>query len=411
MNQRTIARVASFSGAGLHSGVPACVEIRPAAAGTGIRFFKKGRPVTKAAAASARQSQVGEGEDRIQTVEHLLAAASGLGLTNLEVDVDGPEIPALDGSSAGFVQLIRDAGITEQDAPADVWTVTEPIFCSDKEKAIAVFPSEGFSVQYVLDYDFPGLSGQAVSFDGTAEAFARDVAPARTFCTEAEVEAIRAAGLGKGADRTNTIVVDAAGKHADSLRFRDECARHKVLDILGDLQLLGFRIRGRVVGIRSGHALNRRLVDAILRQRKSMESMDIEAIKAVLPHRDPFLFLDRVIERGERTLVALKKLTGEEPFFKGHFPGKPVMPGVLMVEALAQAGAVLLLARPENKGKIVYLAAVQNARFRKVVVPGDELRFEVEATKLKSKVGLMHGVAKVAGEEVCEADIMFSLGA
>jgi UDP-3-O-[3-hydroxymyristoyl] N-acetylglucosamine deacetylase/3-hydroxyacyl-[acyl-carrier-protein] dehydratase len=215
-------------------------------------------------------------------------------------------------------------------------------------------------------------------------------------------------------------VVRADGGHRTALRFEDECARHKVLDLLGDLGLLGFPIHGRVVGIRSGHSLNRRLVQAIWEQRESMENkkpraaesgpMNIEAIKAVLPHRDPFLFLDRILERGEKTIVASKKLDGRESFFKGHFPGKPVMPGVLMIEALAQAGGVLMLSRSENQGKIAYLASVSNARFRKIVRPGDELRLEVEVIKMKSKVGVMRGVAKVAGEEVCDAEIMFSLG-
>jgi UDP-3-O-[3-hydroxymyristoyl] N-acetylglucosamine deacetylase/3-hydroxyacyl-[acyl-carrier-protein] dehydratase len=412
VKQRTVARAASVTGIGLHTGKASRLEIRPAPAGSGIRFFKKGTPVLPAdpGEGAPRQSRVGSGETEIWTVEHLLAAVAGLGITNLEADVDGPEVPALDGSALGFVQLIRNAGIVEQDAAADVWRVPEPIFVSDRQKSIAIFPADGLSVQYALDYDFPGLRGQRVSFTVTPETFEREIAPARTFCTDAEVVQVRAAGLGLGADSSNTIVVDRQGSHTAGLRFPDECARHKVLDILGDLRLLGYPVAGRVVGIRSGHTLNRKLAQAIHQQRKAMEQLDIEAIKGILPHRDPFLFLDRIIERGEKTLVAVKKLTGKEDFFKGHFPGKPVMPGVLMIEALAQAGGVLLLGKTENKGRIVYLASVTGARFRRIVVPGDELRFEVEALKLKSKVGLMRGVAKVGDEVACEAEIMFSLG-
>lgn len=412
MNQRTLSRATSVSGKGLHTGVSARLDLRPAPAGSGLRFFKKGRPVPFGidAPGRPRQSRVGEGELEILTVEHLLSAVSGLGVTNLEMDVDGPEVPALDGSAQGFVELIQSAGLAGQPEAASVYRVTEPIFCSDKEKAIAIFPAERLTVQYALDYDFPGLKAQTVAFDVTPETFAREIAPARTFCTENEIAQIRAAGLGLGADEGNTIVVDAKGDFKKRLRFSDECARHKVLDIIGDLGLLGYPVIGRVIGIRSGHGLNRKLAEAIHQQRKTMQTMNVEAIKSVLPHREPFLFVDEVIERGEKTLVAVKKLTGKEDFFKGHFPGKPVMPGVLMIEALAQAGGILLLDKPENKGKIVYLAGVTSARFRRVVVPGDELRLEVEALKIKSKVGLMRGVVRVAGEEACEVEIMFALG-
>jgi UDP-3-O-[3-hydroxymyristoyl] N-acetylglucosamine deacetylase/3-hydroxyacyl-[acyl-carrier-protein] dehydratase len=204
------------------------------------------------------------------------------------------------------------------------------------------------------------------------------------------------------------------------LRFADECARHKVLDILGDLTLLGFPVLGRVVGLRSGHALNQRLVQAIREQRGNMETkssagreiklpLETEDIKKILPHREPFLFVDRVVEMTEKSVVGIKRVTGREQFFQGHFPQRPVMPGVLMIEALAQAGGVLMLSKPEHRGKIAYLASVNQARFRRVVVPGEELRLEVEVLKFKARVGIVRGIAKVGNDVACEAEIMFSL--
>ena len=414
--QKTLANVGRLSGIGLHTGKPCTVIFRPAGPGEGIRFFQDGKPAAElgfqqqgASAESLRCSAIGDGERRILTVEHLLASLRGLGLTNVSIDVDGPEIPGLDGSALPFVNLFKELGIVEQKAVSDFYRITEPIFCYDKLKSIAIYPADEFSIGYVLDYEHPYLKNQKVDFVLSPETFEREIAPSRTFCTEKEARELPGQGFGLGADAGNTLVVFEDGSHQSSLRFPDECARHKVLDILGDFMLLGFPVLGRVTGLRSGHGLNQKLVEAIRVQKENKLPIDTEGIKKILPHREPFLFVDRILEMTDKTIVGIKKLTGKEEFFKGHFPQRPVMPGVLMVEALAQTGGVLMLSKPEHRGKIAYLASVNEARFRRVVSPGEELRLEVEILKFKSRVGMVRGVAKVGDEVACEAEIMFSL--
>ncbi len=414
--QKTLADAGLLSGIGLHTGKPCTVTFRPAAPGEGIRFFQNGQPVAElgfqqrgASAVSLRCSAIGDGERRILTVEHLLASLRGLGLTNVSIDVDGPEVPGLDGSALPFVKLFKELGIIEQNVVCDFYRITEPIFCYDNLKSIAIYPAEEFSVGYVLDYEHPHLKNQKVDFTLSPETFEKEIAPSRTFCTEKEARELPGQGFGLGANTGNTLVVREDGSHQSSLRFPDECARHKVLDILGDFMFLGFPVLGRVAGLRSGHGLNQKLVEAIRAQKENKLPIDTEGIKKILPHREPFLFVDQIVEMTDKTIVGIKKLTGKEEFFKGHFPQRPVMPGVLMVEALAQTGGVLMLSKPEHRGKIAYLAAVNEARFRRVVSPGDELRLEVEILKFKSRVGMVKGVARVGNEIACEAEIMFSL--
>ncbi len=418
--QKTIAKEGMIAGKGLHSGRPSAVRFRPAPAGTGTQFYHRGfkiENISSDVSESPRCTSIGHGEHEIHTVEHLLAALLGLGISNIHVDVDGDEMPGLDGSAAPFTRFFLELGLVDQKVPAPAYKITEPIFCSGKNKALCIYPDDHLSVAYTLDYDHPQLRDQKVEFTLTPEVFVRDIAPARTFCTLEESEEVKRRGLGLGADHKNTLVISKDGVVGNKLHFPDECARHKVLDLLGDLNLLGFPVLGRVVGLRSGHSLNRQLVQRIKEQRGTMNikkkdetkkhAMDLEQIKEILPHRFPFLMLDRIVEINDHFVVGIKNVTGNEPFFQGHFPGKPVMPGVLMIEALAQVGGVLMLSK--NKGKIAYLVSVNNARFRKPVVPGDQLRLEVEVLKLKSKIGLIHGVGKVDGEEVCDAEIMFTV--
>ena len=267
-NQKTIACEGRISGIGLHTGEVSEVFFRPAAVDSGIRFMREGRwvgPLSEESdgADTLRCSSVGEGENRILTVEHLLASLSGLGITNLDIDVHGREIPGLDGSALKFVEYLKEVGIVDQPKPAPFYRIQEPVFCYDNERAIAIYPADHFSVAYLLDYDHPYLRRQKVDFMLSPQVFEKEIAPARTFCTESEAQDLRLHGLGLGANRENTLVVTPDGSHAGGQRFPDECARHKVLDILGDLALLGFPVQGRVVGIRSGHTLNRRLIQAI----------------------------------------------------------------------------------------------------------------------------------------------------
>ncbi len=275
--QKTLRRETSLSGKGVHTGETASVCFLPAPPGSGIRFMKNGKNVFTSGAGlpegedGLRCSTVSSSGEKILTVEHLLAALWGCGVTNVEINVEGPEIPVLDGSAKPFVDAFKEAGIEEQPAEKDVYRIVEPIFCSEGQKVLAAFPSEDFSVAYVLDYDHPALREQKVDFRLTPEVFEKEVAPARTFCTEKESAELRRLGFGLGADYGNTLVLTEHGPVENKLRFSDECARHKVLDILGDLYLLGFGIKGRIVGLKSGHSLNRKLAAAILKQRKGLK--------------------------------------------------------------------------------------------------------------------------------------------
>ncbi len=276
-NQRTIAREGDLSGIGLHGGKASRVYFRPARVDHGILFLKNGADVGVVGSdrlqsipdGVSRCSAISDGVQRILTVEHLLAAVYGLGISNLVVDVHGDEIPAADGSALPFIEFIKKLGMVDQKVKKAIYRVSEPIFCAESGKAIAVYPSESFEISYCLDYDFPYLRGQKAEFVICAGIFESQIAPARTFCTADEVRELKARGFGLGGAWDNNIVVSPDGSHLEELRFPDEFVRHKILDVVGDLSLLGFPIIGKVHGIRSGHSLNRELVKAIRRQKES----------------------------------------------------------------------------------------------------------------------------------------------
>lgn len=264
--QKTISKKGALSGVGLHTGKPSRIAFSPAPPQSGVRWSQDGRPIVSTTPTSARRCT---GIGNLQTVEHVLAALQGLGIDNVGVDVEGPEVPAMDGSAAPFVRCLKELGLVEQPAPRNYYRLKEPVFCGDKNKAICAFPAEAFSVAYVLDYDHPRLRSQIASFSSvTAEIFEKEIAPSRTFCTSQEADLLRQQGFGLGATEENTIVISENGKL--QLRFDDECARHKALDLIGDLGLLGFPILARVIGIRSGHALNHRLVELIRKQKEGL---------------------------------------------------------------------------------------------------------------------------------------------
>ncbi|OGW91811.1 MAG: hypothetical protein A3D28_04570 [Omnitrophica bacterium RIFCSPHIGHO2_02_FULL_63_14] len=268
--QRTLERAGALEGRGLHTGEPCRVSFRPAPAGAGASFFRDGRPVERVFAGHSRCTAIGRAGAEIQTVEHAASALMGLGIDNVRVDVDGPEMPAMDGSAADFVNLFKGLGIADQREEVRVTTLTEPVFCHGEKSALAAFPAEDLSVCYALDFDFPGLRQTLFEVPVvTPEIYESQIAPARTFCAGPEAEALRAAGFGKGADERNTLVMTPDGPLGGSLRFSDECARHKALDLLGDLYFTGFPFAARIIGIRSGHGLNQQLAEAIKKQRSS----------------------------------------------------------------------------------------------------------------------------------------------
>ena len=418
--QKTIQNSVTISGIGLHTGAHADMTLKPAAAGSGLRFVRLDLPGTPGVSVSAqtavmdpqvtRCTAVEEAGVRIHTIEHLLAAASGLGVDNLTIELNAQEVPGLDGSSRDFVAALKKAGIVEQDAPKEFIEITEPLSVSTGNASVVILPSKDFKISYTLDYDHPGMRSQAFNGTVTVEMFEHDIAPARTFCLDTEVPLIRSRGLGKGANEQNTLVMGPQGPVGNTLRFSDECCRHKVLDIIGDLFLLGRPVRGHVVGIKSGHALNRQLVQKIREyNRMKGKTYNINDIMKILPHRYPFLLVDKVIEveRGKKG-IGIKNVTINDGFFQGHFPSKPVMPGVLMVEAMAQTAGVVVLTSGAHPGKVALFMAIEGVKFRKVVSPGDQLVMEVEIVRDRERTAQVKGVGRVDGDIVVEAEMLFS---
>jgi UDP-3-O-[3-hydroxymyristoyl] N-acetylglucosamine deacetylase / 3-hydroxyacyl-[acyl-carrier-protein] dehydratase len=424
-NQRTIVHSVSFKGAGIHTGNKAALTFLPAPVDSGVTFIRTdiaGAPRIKADVGSllqdstfSRRSTIGNDLAQVQTIEHLMAALSCLGIDNIDIQIDNNEVPGMDGSAANFVDALEKAGLAQQDKPRYIHAIKEPICVQEGSSSIAVLPDKGFKVSYTLNYDHPLLEAQFLEIAVNTESFKTSLAGARTFCLESEATELQNKGLGLGANYENTLVVSKTGVIKNKLRFQDEFVRHKVLDLIGDLYLSGCPIQGHVVALKSGHALNLKIAQKIYEQKREQvgkleEVMDVNQIMKVLPHREPFLFVDRIthLEKGKRA-VGIKNVTINDYFFRGHFPGRPVMPGVLILEAMAQVGGVMMLERQENRGKLAFFMAIDNAKFRKVVVPGDQLVFEVEAGKMRSKIGMVHGTAKVDGKIVAEADLMFAL--
>jgi len=421
-----------LAGRGLFTGEPVCLRAHPSEPDTGIWFLRTDQnpPIRIAATVEnvskrARRTSLRNGTVAIETVEHWLSACAGLGIDNLQVDLDANELPGLDGSCRGFVETLHKAGIREQDAERTPHVVTDVVRVVDGDCELVALPplnpeDNALEVSYDLDYgpDSP-IGHQHFRCVVTPETFEANIAPARTFVLQAEAEALRANGLGTHLSYTDIVVFGKDGPIDNELRFPDECVRHKVLDLIGDLTLLGRPLVGRVYARKSGHALNHDLVRALRRQSQEQARtaflarrpvVSIQKVQRILPHRYPFLMIDRVVEvEGTKRAVGIKNVTINEPFFQGHYPGDPIMPGVLIIEALAQIGGVLLSQELEHKGKVAVLLSLDKVKFRRAVRPGDQLVLEAEALRVRSTTGHVRGRAHVAGELVAEAEIKFIL--
>lgn len=432
--QKTIKSEVELLGIGLNTGKKVTLKFKPSPPNSGINFVRvdlTNKPIINAEVAnlvdiskSPRHTSLGSNEVWVQTVEHLMAALSGLGIDNALVEINADEIPAMDGSSLSFAEAIKKIGVVEQEAHRKSFIIREPLWVEDDSAYIVVFPSQEFKISYTLNYDNPFIGSQYLNLVITPEIFEKELCPSRTFCLQKEVDALLALGLGKGASYDNTLVVSDSGVIKNKLRFKDEFVRHKILDLLGDMYLLGFMVKGHVIAVRSGHNLNIKLIQRIkakrekwlegsMRPAEEMQvagtELDINVIKRILPHRYPFLLVDKIIMMEGLRIVGVKNVTANEEFFLGHFPGRPIMPGVLIVEAMAQTAGIFMLSRNENFGKLAYFTGINEVRFRKTVVPGDQLVMEIEVTKFKSRTGVARAQAKVDGKLVCEAELMFAL--
>ena len=415
--RRSITGSAEVSGTGIHTGAAAKLTFRPAAAGEGVVFRRtdlSGHPRIPAVAdnvsSAERRTVLGAGEASVSTVEHVLAAVAAHGLDDLLIDLDGPEPPNGDGSAQSFFEALAKAGIAENGGSAPGVSLSAPLTVREGDATYVIAPRQGLRLTVTIEWPHPLIGRQSGCYDINPEGFAAELARARTFGFIAEAEALKAKGLGRGAGKDSAILLSESGVVGTSLRWPDEFVRHKAADLLGDLALLGGRLDAEVVAFRPSHKGNVELVRALRRVTSltTPPAMDIEAILGVLPHRYPMLLVDRIVEvQGQERIVGIKNVTFNEPFFQGHFPGHPIMPGVLIVEAMAQVGGLLLMGAVEHpESKLVYFMSLDNVKFRRPVVPGDQLRFELEMVQFRGRTCRMRGTGYVDGQVVAEAEMM-----
>jgi len=425
------------------------MTFHPAPPNTGIRFRRAdldGKPEIEARVENVSQTNrsttLAKGSAKVQTVEHVLAAFSGSEIDNAIIELDANEPPIGDGSAREYCKLIESAGTEPQPEKREPYRVTAPLELQTSESLVSIFPHEHLKISCTSS-DRNGRFSQFCSVELSPEVWRLDVAHARTFCFFEEIEYLIKNGLIKGGSLENAVVIrDDAVLTTEPLRYQDEFVRHKILDIIGDLALVGRPIRGHVVAVKPSHTANCELArlivaqmrkplvamqtftpppetvrgssneaeaQAILESVQSGGSLDIGQLMKILPHRYPFLMIDRVVKIDGNKIVGLKNVTINEPYFEGHFPNHPIMPGVLQLEAIAQVAGILMLKQAENWGKLAYFMAAESVKWRKPVRPGDTLMIDVELTKSRGKIGRARGVCRVNNEPVSEADVTFML--
>jgi UDP-3-O-[3-hydroxymyristoyl] N-acetylglucosamine deacetylase/3-hydroxyacyl-[acyl-carrier-protein] dehydratase len=441
MKQRTILREVSIKGKSLHTGEEVHLTLKPAPENTGVIFrridlFGKPelKPLIDLVDDLVRSTTIADGHAKVHTIEHVLSALSGCGVDNVVIEMDASEPPILDGSAKHFVNLIQEAEPVEQAAEREYFVLDEPVSVTRGSSSIIALPHDGFRIT-CTSADDRGIHTQHLSLDIDPETFVAQVAPARTFTIYEDIEELLKLGKIKGGSLDSAIVIKGDKiVSKEPLRFKDEFVRHKMLDIIGDITLLGMPIKAHIIGVRPGHALNAELSKALRKKllekvkgakkkkpdaRKPLatidsteSSMDIRRVLDILPHRYPFVMIDRVVEVvSDDELVALKNVTINEPYFQGHYPGRPVMPGVLQVEAMAQAAGVLLLRKlPIEENKIAFFMSVDKVKFRQAVEPGDSIEIRVKLIKIRgNKIATATGECKVGDKVVSSAELMFML--
>lgn len=457
--QHTISKSVSIAGVGLHTGDNVCITLKPATSDFGIQFQRidlPNNPIIKAdcdlVVDTSRSTTIGHNGVRISTIEHLLAALIGMGIDNILIEIDGAEVPIMDGSSQPFVNIIEQAGVEEQDAQKHWYSIEEAItyYDEDKKAEMIAVPAKDYQLTTLIDFDSTVLDQQYAQLK-TLQAFKSYIAPSRTFCFLHELEMLLENNLIKGGTIDNAIVVvDKPVTKAEmvtlakklnlekievksegilnntELHFPNEPARHKLLDVVGDLALIGYPIKVHIMATRPGHSTNVAFAKKIKQYIKNKINTQVknipiydpskppiyttQQIEEVLPHRHPFLLVDKIIELTEHCIIGIKNVTFNEPFFAGHFPKNPVMPGVLQIEALAQVGGILCIkAMPEGEYD-TYFLKIDNGKFKQKVVPGDTLILKLElSAPIRRGICEMHGTAYVGNKVVTEADVVAQL--
>ena len=436
-----------MAGMGLHNGNKVTMTLLPAEPNTGVRFRRvdlEGKPEIEAriehVTETNRSTTIGKGHARIHTVEHLLATFAGFGIDNILVEIDANEPPIGDGSARQYCKLIQKAGLLPQIEKKQPCVITAPIQFESGETQMAIFPHDRLKIT-CTSADKQGRFTQFFSIEITPETWEKEIAHARTFCFFEEIEFLIKNGLIKGGTLENAVVIrDDVVLTTEPMRYQEEFVRHKILDILGDLYLIGAPLQGHVVAIRPSHTCNCELARQISAQQKKPliakqtftpppppapapqkaaektesvvkdgATLDIMQVMNILPHRYPFLMVDKVTKIEGNKITAMKNVTINEPYFQGHFPGHPIMPGVLQLEAMAQVAGILMLRQAENAGKIAYFMSAESVKWRRPVRPGDNLTIQIEMMKSRGKIGKAKGVCSVEGEAVSEAEVTFML--
>ena len=428
MKQRTILREASINGTSLHSAESVTLTLKPAPVNTGIVFKRKdifGKPevrplITQISSDLVRNTGVSSGHVKLHTIEHVLSALNGMDVDNCIVEMDAGEPPILDGSAKFFVNLIQQAEPVEQDGEREVFRLREPVSVSEGNRSLIALPYDGLKIT------------QHLSLEIDPETYQAAIAPARTFTVYEDIEELLKMGKIQGGSLDSAIVIKGDKIISkEPLRYQDEFVRHKILDIIGDIALLGVKLNAHIVAVRPGHALNAKLTEKIYKQMETLKAspkkaaepikskvklftettLDTRRILELLPHRYPFVLIDRIVEtRGEDELTAIKNVTINEPFFMGHFPGNPVMPGVLQLEAMAQAAGIMMLRHVNGQDKLAYFMSADKVKFRKAIKPGDQIQIDIKITKSRGqKFVCAEGSCKVDGKIASSAELMFAI--